>query len=78
MTMALADCGTNSNYDPTQKQVNLVLTKCPVLKNYSNEELLAAAEQLSNIPSESQIAKMVNDYGKLREACRIITKKLKQ
>lgn len=76
-TLALTGCGTVSNFKPTQKQVNLVLTKCPVLRNYSKAEMKQAAQELKNIPSESQIASMIGDYGKLRQACRVITKKLK-
>ena len=76
-TLALTGCGTVSNFKPTQKQVNLVLTKCPVLRNYSKAEMKQAAKELKSIPSESQIASMIGDYGKLRQACRVITKKLK-
>lgn len=61
-----------------EKQVALVLSKCPVLKNYTKNQLKAAAQEVKNLPSESQVAIMVTDYGKLRDACRVATKKLKQ
>lgn len=76
-SLALTGCGTVSGFKPTQKQVNLVLTKCPVLKNYSKAEMKQAAQELNNIPSQAQLARMIGDYGKLRQACRVITKKLK-
>lgn len=75
-SLLLTGCGTVSNLKPTQKQVNLVLTKCPVLRNYSKAEMKKAAEELQNIPSDAQLARMIGDYGKLRQACRVITKKL--
>lgn len=75
-TLALTGCGTVSNFKPTQKQVNLVLTKCPVLRNYTKAEMKQAALELENIPSQAQLARMIGDYGKLRQACRVISKKL--
>lgn len=75
-TLILTGCGTVSNFKPTQKQVNLVLTKCPVLRNYTKAEMKQAALELENIPSQAQLARMIGDYGKLRQACRVISKKL--
>jgi hypothetical protein len=75
-SLSLTGCGTISSFKPTQKQVNLVLTKCPVLRNYTKTEMRQAASELQNIPSNAQLARMIGDYGKLRQACRVITKKL--
>jgi hypothetical protein len=73
--LALGGCATGSEQ---QKQVALVISKCPVLKNYSKEQLKKAASELKNLPSESQVAVLVTDYSKLRDACRVARKKLKQ
>lgn len=75
-SLVLTGCGTISGLKPTQKQVNLVLTKCPVLRNYTKAEMKKAASELQNIPSDAQLARMIGDYGKLRQACRVITKRL--
>lgn len=83
MAFALAGCAdgslsnlTLSNGKPITK--SLVISKCPVLKQYTQAQLEAAAMELDNLPTESELAKMVIDYGKLREACRAITAKLKK
>lgn len=54
----------------------LVIAKCPVLQNYSIEQQTKAADELAKLASDSQIAAMVTDYGKMREACRAITREL--
>lgn len=43
---------------------------CPPLTAYSAVEQRQAAAELRKMP-ESQVAKMIVDYGKLRDACRI-------
>lgn len=53
------------------ERVTLAYTKCPVLKQYSKEQMERAASELKSLLTESQIASMITDYGKLREACRI-------
>jgi len=75
-TLALGGC---ASVKPAQEQkLALVINKCPILTKYSPEQLKAAAQELRGLPSESQISKMVIDYGKLRDACRAIEKKLKK
>jgi outer membrane murein-binding lipoprotein Lpp len=74
-TMLLGGCATGSEQ---QKQVALVLSKCPVLKNYTKDQMKKAASELKSLPSESQVAVLVTDYSKLRDACRVASKKLKQ
>lgn len=71
-SLALAGCATASGPERA-----LVLSKCPVLKTYSTEELQRAAKELRNLPSESEIANMLTDYSKLRDACRVVDRKLK-
>lgn len=56
----------------------LVLSKCPALKKYSKEQLEKAALELEGQVPGSIVAKMVVDYGQLREACRAIEKQLKR
>jgi hypothetical protein len=60
-----------------KQQATIVLRKCPVLKEYSKEQLKQAASEVKNLPDKSQVAEMVIDYSKLRAACRVATKKLK-
>lgn len=75
-TLVLGGCATGSATQ--QKQVALVISKCPVLKNYTKEQMRKAASELKSLPSESQVAVLVTDYSKLRDACRVASKKLKQ
>lgn len=44
---------------------------CPPLVNYSAERQTLAAKELRALPKDSEIAKLVVDYGKLRAACRL-------
>ena len=60
----------------TPERVTLAYSKCPVLKKYTEEQMKKAASELKQLPNESQIASMITDYGKLREACRIATQML--
>ena len=76
-TLALGGCAGGMS-QTQQKQVALVISKCPVLKNYSKEQMKKAASELKNLPSESQVAVLVTDYSKLRDACRVASKKMKQ
>lgn len=67
-----------SHFSMTERQQvsALVIAKCPVLQNYSIEQQTKAADELAKLASDSQIAAMVTDYGKMREACRAITREL--
>lgn len=56
----------------------LVLAKCPVLKQYSKERLTKAANELRSLPDDSEVAALLTDYSKMRDACRAITKELKK
>lgn len=76
MALLLGGCAGISAQQ--EKKLNLVITKCPVLVKYSPEQLKEAAAELRGLPEKSQIAKMTIDYGKLRDACRAIEKKLKR
>lgn len=76
-TIVLGGCAGGLSQSQ-QKQVALVVSKCPVLKQYTKEQMKKAAMELKSLPSESQIAVLVTDYSKLRDACRVASKKLKQ
>jgi hypothetical protein len=71
MALSLTACAS-----VTPERVTLAYSKCPVLKQYTEEQLKKAASEMKQLPSESQIASMITDYGKLREACRIATQVL--
>jgi hypothetical protein len=43
---------------------------CPPLVTYSAETQRQAAQELRSLPKDSQLAKLVVDYGKVRRACR--------
>jgi hypothetical protein len=70
----LGGCATMSR----QEQIQLAYQQCPVLKKYSKEQLMKAAGELKALATDSEIAEMVTDYSKLREACRLAEKKLKK
>ena len=68
---SLIGCATNS------KVLEVSLNKCPPLRKYSNETLMKAAESLRKLVDDEELEMLVNDYGKLREACRIAEQKLR-
>lgn len=70
----LSGCASSLN---NSQNVSLVLSKCPTLKNYSQEKLKRAANQIKNLPDDSDLIEILNDYGKFRDACRLANKKLK-
>lgn len=76
----LSGCSTFSAMSDEEKiqTRTLVLARCPILKQYSQERLLKAAEEMKNLPEESELLAMLTDYGKMRDACRAITKELKK
>lgn len=62
----------------TQERITVALNRCPVLKQYTREQMIQAANELRTLPTESQIAAMFSDYSKLRDACRVAERKLKE
>lgn len=46
-------------------------TGCPPLIQYSAETQRKAADELEKLPDDSAIARMIGDYKKTRDACRI-------
>lgn len=71
----LAGC-SHFSMSERQQVSALVIAKCPVLQNYSLEQQTKAADELARLTTDSQLASMITDYGKLREACKAITKEL--
>lgn len=59
------------------QKLEIAVDNCPALEDYSPQELIKAAKELNSLPSESQVANMMNDYSKLRQACRFAQKKMK-
>lgn len=72
--MILSGCATGLSRQEIQ---TVVLNRCPVLINYTPEQQKIAAEELRKLYPESVIASMITDYSKLREACRVVTKRVK-
>ena len=62
----------------TPQRVEFAYSRCPVLKKYTQQELMQAAKEVANLPNESQIVEMMADYSKLRDACRLAEKELKK
>lgn len=50
---------------------SIPVSGCPPLVTYSAETQRLAAKELRALPKDSQVAKLVVDYGKMRAACRI-------
>ena len=73
----LGGCATMSQSELVQTKT-LVIAKCPVLKQYSKDRLVRAAGELRSLPDDSEVATLLTDYSKLRDACRAITKELKK
>jgi hypothetical protein len=49
----------------------VIIRKCPPLVDYSFEDQQKIAKELKGINSASEIARIVSDYSKLRDACRV-------
>lgn len=77
IALAMGGCASMTPKEVVQTQT-LVIAKCPVLKEYSKEKLKIAADELRNLASDSELAVMLADYSKLRDACRIVKKELKK
>lgn len=72
----LSGCGSFGGLrlgDGTPVTQALVLAKCPSLKGYTTDQLKAAANELGGLPTESEVAMMIGDYGQLRKACRALS-----
>ena len=76
LAFAVSGCATVQALPP--ETVRVAINRCPVLKQYTNQQLAQAASELEQLPSNSQIVALVSDYSKLRDACRLAEKKLKQ
>lgn len=72
MTFLLAGCATSTN-----QAISIVVNQCPSLKKYTKEQMLQALSEIKNLPSETQVIILLNDYSKLRDACRLAERKLK-
>lgn len=48
-----------------------IIRKCPPLVDYPPEDQAKIAKELKDIQSTSEIARIVSDYSKLRDACRV-------
>lgn len=69
MASALAGCATASSDRP------VVIATCPPLVSYTKQFQTEAADALDALPPRSPLAAMIDDYSRLRSACRIIGEK---
>lgn len=74
LSIVLAGCANSLN---TQENINLVLSRCPTLKQYSREKMLRTSQAIKNLPDDSELIEILGDYSRLREACRIAERKLR-
>jgi len=61
-----------------QQAAEIVLRRCPPLVNYTELQQKQALLEIRKLHSDSQILAIINDYSKLREACKVYRSKLKQ
>ena len=76
LCLILSGCSTLSGLSKQEIQT-VVFNRCPVLINYTPEQQKLAAEELRKLYPESVIVSMITDYSKLREACRVVNKRVK-
>jgi len=69
--MATASLGSCAGNIQENLDTQLIQRKCPPLVSYSKEQREKAIEELKKVATDAQIAKMIADYSKLRDACRI-------
>lgn len=67
MALALAACATVSSEQPRVAAVS-----CPPLVTYSKAFQKDAAGALDALPASSPIPQLIDDYARLRAACRAI------
>lgn len=72
----LATASSSCSPSLSQEQIKVVINNCPALVNYTTDEQKKAAEELRALYTNSQLAVMLNDYAKLREACRVVNKRV--
>ena len=48
-----------------------IIRKCPPIVNYSPEQQQKIARELQDIKENTEISKIITDYSKLRDACRV-------
>lgn len=78
LTAFLAVTTVPSGCQTTSQQKTIVLTRCPIVKEYTKQQLQRAAKELGGMPSDSELVTIINDYSQLRDACKAITKQLKK
>jgi hypothetical protein len=44
---------------------------CPPLINYSADQMKRAAAEMRALHKEAELRRLVTDYGKMRDACRV-------
>lgn len=72
VVLFVGGCATN------QQSVNISVSQCPPLKTYNKAQREKAAAEISKLANDSQLAVFISDYGKLREACRIIDRAVRR
>lgn len=76
LSLFLGGCLAQGSYSPQAttvkpQQNTVIIFKCPSLVKYDIDDQKAAAAEMKALPDTSVIARMIIDYGKLRDACRI-------
>ena len=55
----------------SQDKITVVMRKCPAIVSYSKAEQKKAYSEIKAMAANSQIPRMMGDYSKLRDACRV-------
>ena len=71
--LMLSGCAGTS----TREAISIAVNQCPSLKKYTKEQMLLAVKELNTLPSGNQLSMILNDYSRLRDACRIAERKIK-
>jgi uncharacterized protein YceK len=77
IAFTLTGCATTQSAINPQKVRPVVISQCPELRKYRTADLKKAASELNLLPANSQIAELLTDYNKLRDACRILAKRMR-
>lgn len=55
----------------SQDKITVVMRKCPALVSYSKAEQKQAYSEIKAMAANAQVPRMMGDYSKLRDACRV-------
>jgi len=75
LTLTLSNC--DNAQMSSQRARPIIVSQCPELAKYKTADLKRAAKELNLLPANSQIAELLTDYNKLRDACRVLSNRMR-